>query len=67
MTKPSASAARVVIGGIIIRFGISTEPMLPGVNGTSVCVGFGKELHVTVLAAIYDDDGALQELDAVTC
>jgi hypothetical protein len=41
--------------------------MLPGVNSTSVCVGFGKELHVTVLAAIYDDDGALQELDAVTC
>jgi hypothetical protein len=40
VTKPSSSAVRVVIGGMTMRFGISTAPMRAGVSRMFIATTF---------------------------
>src|SRR4051794_37543156 len=60
VTVPSASAVRVVIGGMTIRFGISTGPMRAGVRRMFMPRALASRSQHRNLAAVEIDGGAVQ-------
>src|SRR5580693_1127578 len=63
--KPSSSAVRVVIGGMTIRFLISTGPMRAGVRRMFIHETYAAEFSQRrYLAAVEIDRGAVQPAGA---